>query len=254
MSDIQTNPSAYEVLRIMDGRPLFLEEHYARLCATLDSIGQKVPFDIETLRREIGKVAAENGLKNHNIKIVINDFEKVGGPNVEIFPNPTSYPSPEMYRDGVKTDLFSAVRNNPQAKIMDAELREKEDTFIKENGLFEALLVNGENEITEGSRSNIFLIKGGEVFTSPAEGVLLGITRQRVIRLCKAAGIKVYETRIRASEISSYDAAFISGTSPKVLPISQVGETKLDVNNPLLRQIIKLYDQEIVNYNAQTKN
>ncbi len=248
------SPSAYEVIRLMNGRPLFLEEHYARLVATLASIGEKPPFELEKLRGDIERIAAANAVKNHNVKIVINEFDAAGGPRTHIFLIATSYPTEEMYRVGVPTDLGYAVRNNPQAKIIDADLRARENEFIKENGLFEALLVNEAGEITEGSRSNLFFIKGDRVYTSPASGVLLGITRQRIMRICAEAGVHVEERKINASAVGAYDAAFISGTSPKVLPIARVGEIRLDANNPLLRKIMKLYDREIENYNAQQKN
>ena len=245
------SPSAYEVIRLMEGRPLFLEEHYARLVATLASIGKKPPFDIGQLRSDIERLAEANAVKNHNVKIVINEFGSApGDAKTHIFLIATSYPTEEMYRTGVPTDLFNAVRDNPQAKIIDADLRARENEFIKGNGLFEALLVNGAGEITEGSRSNLFFIKGDRVYTSPAEGVLLGITRQRIMRICAEAGITVEERKIIASAVGEYDAAFISGTSPKVLPIARVGEVRLDANNPLLRKIMKLYDQEIEKYNA----
>ncbi|MBO4725452.1 MAG: aminotransferase class IV [Firmicutes bacterium] len=256
------SPSAYEVIRLMDGKPLFLEEHHARLVATLASIGQRPPLDLKQLRSDIERVAKANDVKNHNVKIVINEFGSAPeDAKTHIFLIATSYPTDEMYRDGVPTDLFNAVRGNPQAKIIDADLRARENEFIKENGLFEALLVNGKGEITEGSRSNLFFIKSGkdgpaerEIFTSPADGVLLGITRQRIFRICAAAGIKVTECPIAVNALSEYSAAFISGTSPKVLPISRIGKIGLDPDNPLLREIMKLYDREIENYNAQQNN
>lgn len=249
------SPSAYEVIRLMNGRPLFLEEHYARLEATLASIGQKTPFELSQLRGDIERLAAANDVKNHNVKIVINEFGSAPEEaKTHIFLIATSYPTEEMYRDGVPTDLFNAVRDNPQAKIIDADLRARENEFIRKNGLFEALLVNEAGEITEGSRSNLFFIKGERVFTSPADGVLLGITRQRIMRICAEAGISVEERKIDASTVGAYDAAFISGTSPKVLPIARVGDVRLDANQPQLRKIMKLYDREIENYNAQQKN
>ena len=249
------SPSAYEVIRLMNGRPLFLEEHYARLEATLASIGQKAPFELSQLRGDIERLAAANDVKNHNVKIVINEFGSAPEEaKTHIFLIATSYPTEEMDRDGVPTDLFNAVRDNPQAKIIDADLRARENEFIRENGLFEALLVNEAGEITEGSRSNLFFIKGERVFTSPADGVLLGITRQRIMRICAEAGISVEERKIDASTVGAYDAAFISGTSPKVLPIARVGDVRLDANQPQLRKIMKLYDREIENYNAQQKN
>ena len=138
--------------------------------------------------------------------------------------------------------------------MMDQALRDATDAAIRAHDLYEVLLVDNGGQITEGSRSNVFFIKKGEVYTSPLHQVLPGVTRGKIIEIIKSKGIPIHEVPILASDIASFDAAFISGTSPKVLPISQVGETKLDVNNPLLRQIMKLYDQEIVNYNAQTKN
>lgn len=242
------NPSVYEVIRVMDGTPLFLSEHYERMVSSLASVGEQAPFTLERLGQAIRELCLANGVTNHNIKLVINDFEKVPGGSIHLFAIATSYPSEDMYESGVPTDLFNAVRNNPNAKIIDQALRDSENSFIKENNLFEALLVNEADEITEGSRSNIFFVKGDALCTSPAEGVLLGVTRQRVIRICRSAGIEVREEPIPVSRLSDYSAAFISGTSPKVLPISCIGSNKLDVRSPLLRRVMDLYDQEIKNY------
>ena len=58
-------------------------------------------------------------------------------------------------------------------------------------------------------------------------------------------GIRFHEVPINASDIGSFDAAFISGTSPKVLPIASIGEETYDVNDPLLRDIMRWYDEAL---------
>ena len=105
------------------------------------------------------------------------------------------------------------------------------------------LLVDRNGQITEGSRSNVFFIKDGEVFTAPAEKVLLGVTRSKIIEIIRSMGVVLHEEAVDAGDIGSFDAAFISGTSPKVLPISSAGETSFDVNEPILRKIMEKYDE-----------
>lgn len=240
-------PSCYEVIRVIDGKPLFLDEHYARFVHTLKTVGQQMPFTMPELDEKIRNLAKINGVKNYNVRIIYNDFERNEG-TVYLFFTHTSYPSEEMYRNGVKTDLLRMERKNPHAKIVNTDLRDTADRLMREEGLFEAILVNEENEVTEGSKSNVFFIKNGDVYTSPADGVLLGVTRQRILDLCKEGNISVHETAISVSELKDFQAAFISGTSPKVLPIACIGRQRMDVNDLTLRKIMSLYDEAIRNY------
>ena len=239
-------PSCYEVIRVIGGRPLFLGEHYGRLSATAESIGQTLPFSQAKLEAEISRLAEANGVRDYNVKLIGNDFEH--GWKIYLFFTPTAYPTEEMYRNGVATDLLESVRENPHAKIINQSLRDRADALMAERGLYEAMLVNEKGEITEGSKSNLFFIREGVLCTSPADGVLLGVTRQRILRLAEADGIPVREEVIRADELSRYRAAFISGTSPKVLPVATVGEIAMDVNDPVLRRVMALYDSEIRRY------
>ena len=242
-------PSCYEVVRVIGGRPLFLGEHYARLTATAESIGQTLPFSLAELEGHISRLAEANGVKDYNVKLICNDFHR--GWKSYLFFTPTAYPTAEMYEKGVKTDLLPSVRENPHAKIINQSLRDRADALMAEEGLYEAVLVNERGEITEGSKSNLFFIRDGVLCTSPADGVLLGVTRQRILRLARADGIPVREEIIRADGLSAYRAAFISGTSPKVLPVARMGERDMDVDDPVLRRVMALYDEEIRRYLAE---
>ena len=233
-------PSVYEVVRLIDGRPQFLPEHFERLENSMGSIGMAVPFTYQKLEESIHDLAEEGQIANHNIKLEVD----VNGHSI-LYLNPTHYPSAEQYAKGVRTELFDGERKNPNIKMMDQTLRDATDEAIKKHDLYEVILVDRDGCITEGSRSNVFFIKKGEVYTSPLHQVLPGVTRRKIIEIVKDKGIRFHEVPINASDIGSFDAAFISGTSPKVLPIASIGEETYDVNDPLLRDIMRWYDEAL---------
>ncbi len=231
-------PSVYEVVRVTGGRPVFLKEHYGRLEKSLAAMGRVPEFSCEELRECIAALVSESGVKDHNIKIEadVEGFSR-------LYLSPTHYPEPELYETGIKTDLFRGERRSPNIKMIDRQLREATDEAIKAGGLYEVLLVDRNGQITEGSRSNVFFIKDGEVFTAPSEKVLLGVTRSKIIEIIRSFGIALHEEAVAAADIGNFDAAFISGTSPKVMPIASVGEASFDVNDPILRKIMEKYNE-----------
>jgi|GEM_PF-34788 len=233
---ILSMPSVYEVIRLTDGEPKFLEDHYERLGKSLSALGMLIPFTLDELRSGIADLTAESGIRDHNIRIEVD----VSG-HASMHLNPTHYPDAEMYRTGVKTDLLRGERRNPNIKMMDPQLRDAADEAIRNGGLFEVLLVDRDGLITEGSRSNVFFIKKGEVFTSPSERVLLGVTRAKIIEIVRDLGAALHEESVAAGSIAEYDAAFISGTSPAVMPIALIGDVRFDVDDPLLRKIMQEY-------------
>ncbi|TDT60950.1 aminotransferase class IV [Fonticella tunisiensis] len=244
---IDKHPSIYEVIRIIEGIPLFLEEHYDRLTNSAKLLGYDLNISFENIKNNIVKAILLNKVDNYNIKIVINNlgFES---PDEYFYFIKSSYPDKEMYKKGVNTILYKAVRENPNAKVINQRLRDEVNRVLNETGCYEALLVNHEGFITEGSRSNVFFIKGSSILTAPEKDVLSGITRQRIINLCRKNGIEVVEAPIASDSIKDFQAAFISGTSPKVLPISKIDNFTLDTRNNLLLNIMHIYDFEIENY------
>ena len=231
-------PCVYEVIRLTNGKPQFLAEHYARLENSLGAIGKPVPFSCETLEQSIADLAEEGQVRDHNIRLEVD----LSG-HALLYLNPTYYPSPEQYAEGVRTELFHGERKNPHIKMMDQTLRDATDAAIKAHDLYEVILVDRDDQITEGSRSNVFLIKNGELYTSPLRHVLPGVTRDKIIDIAKEKGIAVHEDPIPASSVADFDAAFISGTSPMILPIASLGDVTYDVNDPLLRSLMKWYSE-----------
>ncbi len=240
-------PSVYEVIRIIDGVPIFLEEHYLRLKNSAAIIGNEINISFDNIKSHINRMISLNNVSNYNIKIVLNNFYQNTNDNYFFFIK-SSYPNENLYSQGIRTLLLDSIRENPNAKIINKNLRKEADLLLAKRNCYEALLVNTSGEVTEGSRSNLFFIKDGKVYTSPPGDVLMGITRGRIIKLCTENNIKVIETPIYSSSLNSYEAAFISGTSPKVLPISCIDNLEYSTSNQTLLKVMDIYNNEIDNY------
>ncbi|MGN2337450.1 aminotransferase class IV [Clostridium cagae] len=233
----------YEVLRIIHGKPLFLENHLLRMENSFKLINIDQCLDNFKIRNDIENLVRENEKLEGNIKLTYNVNEKV----MRIFFINHSYPNEEMYKNGVKTILYFGERENPNAKIVNLNFREKVNIKIKENNAYEAILVDRNGYITEGSKSNIFMVKENVLLTSPIKTVLPGVTRGEIIDIAIKNGIKVEEVSYKYSDIEKLDGMFISGTSPKILPINQVDSIKMN-SNEIINKLIKYYNNKIIDY------
>jgi branched-chain amino acid aminotransferase len=158
---------------------------------------------------------------------------------------PSSYPTQTQRENGVKLRTLNANRNNPNAKVENPTLREEADKIINDLGCYEVLLVNSKGFITEGSRSNLFLIKDNTLYTPPLNMVLGGITRQVVLNISASLKISLKEEPIPIDRLTEFDCAFLTGTSPGLLPISLIDDHRFRLNTPILHQLINEYNNAI---------
>lgn len=231
----------YEVMRIIEGKALFLEAHLKRMEKSFELMNKSFSYEYNKISEYVERVICANDRKDGNIKITFN----IDKDEMKVFYIKHSYPTNEMYKDGVKTILYHGERQNPNAKVVDGEFRGKVNDKIKSENAFEAILVDGNGCITEGSKSNIFLIKGNKLLTSKVEAVLPGVTRGEIIELSKRAGIEFEERDIKYTELEEIDSMFISGTSPGILPISKVDDITMNTENEIMRKLMDLYNNVI---------
>ena len=245
--DPQKFKVVYEVIRIIDRVPLYLEDHYARLENSLRLLGLSAALSLKELRDQIIKLADANQLRNCNVKLILYHLE--GKQNHILYISQSYYPSTEEVNTGVPVGIFRWVRHDPNAKVVNAAYKEEVAKKMKESNAFELLLVNEEGKITEGSRSNAFFVKGMKVYTAPGEQVLKGITRQYVQEACARVGIEVVEELVAVEDLETVDGLFISGTSIKVLPVSAVeGRPYTSAANPVIVAVRDEFDRMLQEY------
>jgi branched-chain amino acid aminotransferase len=238
----------YEVIRIIEGIPVFLEDHLDRLYRSASLTKMDHLPDPVSLAEMIKKYVAGEKKDTGNIKLSFSFNDPSTEPQCEMNFIPHYYPTSEEYANGVKVGLLPADRPIPQAKVRNSGIRERANQSMADNNLFEVLLVDAEGNITEGSRSNVFFINNETLYSAPSEKILRGITRLKVMQLCAITGIPVVESSIPVNTLNQYEAAFLTGTSPKVLPISSIGKVTYKTDLLLLEKLQSLYSQLIENY------
>lgn len=256
-SVIISGKTIYEVIRVIDGVPIFFEKHMKRLEKSVDLMNKILPLSEENIIDKIYDLIKANNMSEGNIKIILsysNVEDATSSADFLAYFIETHYPSDMEYENGVPVILYHGMRKNPNAKVIDTEFRLKVTKEIVNRNAYEAILVDNNGNITEGSKSNIFMIKDNTVITAPVEDVLPGITRDVIIEVCNNLGFNVKEDRIKFNKVDDLDALFISGTSPKVLPIKYVNNVIFDsAKNNVVISIMRAYNIYINDYIFNSK-
>ncbi|MDD3705997.1 MAG: aminotransferase class IV [Clostridiaceae bacterium] len=238
----------YEVLRVVSGIPVFLERHMDRLEVSAKLLNHSIAGISDNIRYSIGELIKANNSPDKNVKIIVYNMENPI-PDYMVYFILSNYPTPEQYDVGVNVILLEEERNNPNAKVVNSGYKERVAAALADANAYEALLVNRENEITEGSRSNIFFVRDNKLFTAPKGNVLMGITRLYVFELCKDLGIEIIEEPISVSILKEMEGVFMTGTSPKILPISTIDDMSFSsAKNSIVKALMKRYDDIIEDY------
>ena len=215
-----------------------LNDHTERLFDAASKIGIKIPYSIEELNQVQKDVFLKNNLLEGYLRpIVFLGSESLGLRAKDLSVNVAvaawewpSYMSPEAKKNGVAIIKSSFEQySNPLHsgyKII--------GTYINstmalreaiEKGADEALLLDKNGFISEGSGENIFLVNEKTISTPKTDHCLNGITRQSVIQIAQDLGFDVNERDITYDELVASDEVFFSGTAVEITPISKIDET-----------------------------
>lgn len=248
-----SEPPVYEVIRLIDGIPLFFEEHMKRMEHSLKMIGEIERLPSKKILEGIQSLVLKTNIRDNNVRIEIGrDQNRVF--TWTLYLVVSYYPSTIEYENGVKTVTYKVERLNPHAKIFRTEFAVKINQLRKERDAFEVILVNHEENVTEGSRSNLFFIKGDKVYTAKTDDVLEGITRSKILDIIRELQIEIVEKDIALDTLSTYEACFLTGTSINILPISTIDHiVYVSPQHTLMTKILKALKQYVQNDLAQTR-
>jgi branched-chain amino acid aminotransferase len=234
----------YEVLRLINNRLLFMDDHLDRLETSVRLAGLEAFHSRKELEGMINRLPALNDMADGNIKIVYNYRESVKYHSVVYFVA-AKYPSKDDYKNGVAVITYPFTREDPNKKIWLPGFRAATDEIIRQKKIREVLIVSRNNHVTEASRSNVFVIKDRVVITAPVETVLAGVTRKHVMNICREQKIPILEKPIPKDTLDMYDSVFLTSTSTNVLPVSRVDSVNYNVDDPVLRLLMKEFDDLI---------
>lgn len=251
--------SVYETIGTAYGRLFAARDHLARLERSAERIGLRAPPRAE-IEKAMAETIAAAGNPESRVRVILTrgagkldlDPASTNDTQLIVIVFPLGAPTPEMYAKGVAVAIVSITRNNPRA--IDPAV--KSGNYLnnvlalgearRRSGAYEAILCADDGCIAEGSTSNVFAVVNGEIWTPPpAVGILDGITRAKVLDLCRANGLPLEERRFSPDELRGADEAFITSATRGVLPVTTIDEKRVGggVPGPVTRRLMDLYDQ-----------
>jgi D-alanine transaminase/branched-chain amino acid aminotransferase len=219
--EVQFGFGVYESLKVIQGQVLYLKDHLQRLYGSADGLGLRHPYASHMISQWITALLAVDGVREATLRILL-----MGGsePVLYITAMPMlSYPD-TWYRQGVSVTTYNGERFLPHIKSCSLLLNYLALRAAQEAGAFEALLVDREGRVLEGTRSNFFACRGDVVHTAPDDLVLEGVTRDKILKAIRQLGFRISFDSPTLAEVSSgyYDELFISSTSMGALPVAAV--------------------------------
>lgn len=239
-----------------------LEDHTDRLFRSAHIMNMKMPFDKKALNEAQKLVVRENELPHAYIRPLVFFGAEAMGLRAEGLKTHVvvaawewpSYMSPEALEKGIKVRTSSYTRHHVNISMCKAKANGhyiNSMLALQEalsGGAEEALLLDNEGYVAEGSGENIFIARDGVLYTPELASCLDGITRKTVITLAREQGIEVVEKRITRDEVYVADEAFFTGTAAEVLPIHEldgrlIGSGK---RGPISEVLQKLYFDQVM--------
>jgi branched-chain amino acid aminotransferase len=227
------------------------EEHYNRLRYSSEVMGLDFPWTNEELKKASYQLLEKNGLTNAYLRPLIYTNSNMGlTPATESFLVIQAWEWGRLYGTELSKVMTSSYqRPNPKSIFVDAKVTGHYANSIlaqqeaKMKGFDEALLLDADLNVAEGSGANFFFEKDDKLYTIPKGNILPGITRNTVLELAKELEIEVIEKHFTPEEVKEADSAFFTGTAAEVAGIKSLDEYEfpLDWEDSLGRLLAKRY-------------
>jgi branched-chain amino acid aminotransferase len=217
----------FDFFRAIDGKTIYLEKHLDRFERSMRFMHMESPFSRAELRENILKIAHLNHAPLLGLKLIATGGYSLDGytpttPNIMIMGKPFTI---APFEKSMKLMLFDHVRDMSEVKTLNYSFPISQ-LFKLQAGGFDDVLYHRHDSVSESSRSNVFIVKNGVLITPKAD-ILRGVTRDYVMKLA-ADVMPVEERDVTVSEVLNADEVFLSGSTKRVTPVSQVNDRQFE--------------------------
>lgn len=232
----------YESIRVSGGSAYFLEYHIERLMSSARIIGLEHGFTPEMVSASVARLIEKNAADACNVKVLLIGGKTPEDAQLNILCLNPLFPDKKMYRDGVRAITYPYERPFPHAKTLNMLQSFFAYRAAKDADAYDALLIDREGRITEGTRTNFFCIKKRTLFSPDEKDILPGVTRKAILKVAAETGFDVMQKDIRPSDLSEYDGAFLTSTSSKILPLSSIDGFQFGAPTRELTELMSVFD------------
>ncbi|MFA6427317.1 MAG: aminotransferase class IV [Candidatus Magasanikbacteria bacterium] len=241
----------YENLKVRKKFVYFIDDHVDRLFHSAEVIGLDHFLKKDEIKKWMYNLIEKNNISDSNIKIILVGGKSAKDALLYIFTLAPKFVEKKEYREGVKTITYPYERFMPEAKTLNMLPSYIIFKKAQEQKCFDALLIDHNGNVTEGTRSNFFTIKDKKLYTPPVETVLDGVTRRTVIDCAEKNGYEIIEQEIALKNIFDFDGAFFTNTSGKIVPIRMINETSFNMITDEIKTLQTCYDKYLDVYTRQ---
>ncbi|MGE9270161.1 MAG: branched-chain-amino-acid transaminase [Verrucomicrobiales bacterium] len=236
----------FEGLRFYQRRVFRLEDHIVRLFDSAKAILLSMPWTPEEVTEAVLETIRANNLDDGYVRLVVTRGAGTLGLNPALCKTPsmfiiastiTLYPE-ENYRDGMALATCATRRPAPAALMPQVKsLNYLNNIMAKveaiQAGALEGVMLNEQGYVAECTGDNLFIVKGGRIFTPPvSDGALDGITRQVIFDLATQLGMECLERSVTRYDIFTADECFLTGSAAEVIPVSSLDGRLVNLGKP----------------------
>ncbi len=238
-----------------------LQDHIRRLFQSAATCGMQIPYTPAQIEQACLEVLRDNGLTEGYLRpLAITGAESLGlgalnNPIVTaVFAWPWQPPLGGAQHAGVKAQISSFVRGHANSSMMKAKITGQyaQSVLAKREalrlGVDEAILLDTQGYVAEGSAQNIFAVFGGQLFTPPTHAPILpGLTRDAVITLAKQHGIAVVESSFTRDSLYHAEEVFFTGTAVEIAAVREIDGRPVGAGGPgpVTRQLQALFSEVV---------
>lgn len=220
---IQRGYAIFDFFKVVNKRPIFLDDHLDRFFTSASLLRLVSPLSRKDLQDHLLLFIDKTSCENCGVRITLTggyapDGYSIHQPNLIITAHPLT--THTTLQKGINLLSYQHQRQLPQVKSIDYLMAVWLQPLLQESGVQDVLYKNN-TVITECPRSNFFIVTPDDEIVTPAENILQGITRKKVIQLC-ANRYKLIERSISIEEVYTAKEAFITSTSRHILPVLSI--------------------------------
>jgi branched-chain amino acid aminotransferase len=252
----------FEGIRVYAGNVFRLQEHMNRLYQSAKSILLEIPYNQEALAELVLETVARNGFKDAYIRLVVSrgvgdlglDPNKCRIPSVIIIVEQLSIFPKELYDTGL--EIVTAATRRNRADVLSPKVKSLNylnNVLVRIEAhlanVSEALILNDQGYVAEGSGDNVFILKNGILYTPPGYvGALEGVTRNAIIDIAKELGYELKEEPFTKHDVYTADEVFLTGTAAEVIAVVKVDGRIVGNGIPgsVTKQLLEQFRQMVV--------
>ena len=247
----------FETLRTYNKKIFLLDRHLERLYSSALLIRLIIPWSKEWIKNAAKKTVAQNAGQNDLLlRITVSRGAQRGGflPGTEVRPT-IVMTTREIDEDDLmgtwKVIVSKTIRNDKRSIDPMAKSANYLNNIIaglegRDGGADEAIMVNNNGKVTEGCVSNVFIVKEGVIITPPiTDWLLMGITREQVIKLARSSAFTVIEESIERDDLYGADEIFLTLSSQGIVPVTDINGKKI-INGDITGKLISEFNKMVV--------